>query len=118
LPGGGSLSRLLRRRRGDSAQHPWTDAEDELVRALSAADAVERTGRTPAAVARRRRILHVERSNAERDEEIIACWAARETLEPIGARYGLTRQRVSQVLVEHGAPRGKPGRRPKRGVIV
>jgi hypothetical protein len=34
LPGGDSLARLLRRCRGDSAGHPWTAAEDDLVRTL------------------------------------------------------------------------------------
>jgi hypothetical protein len=113
LPGGDSLARLLHRRRGRaySPRRPWTAAEDELVRTLPPAEVAGRTGRTTGAVARRRHDLHVKCSTGERDEQIVALRAAGQTLATIGGRFGLSRQRVSQILAEQGAPRGKPGRR-------
>jgi hypothetical protein len=59
LAGGDSLARLLRRRRGDSASHPWTEAEDELVRTLPPAEAAQRTGRAINAVYDRRSQLRL-----------------------------------------------------------
>ena len=35
---------------------------------------------------------------AERNEAILQAYEAKETLEAIGARFGLTRQRIHQVL--------------------
>jgi hypothetical protein len=62
LPGGDSLARLLNRRRARGpGRVPWTPAEDELVRTLPPAEAAERTGRTLAAVYRRRFALGVAR---------------------------------------------------------
>src|SRR5262249_21938669 len=56
LPGGSTLARLLdeHRRVGRRA---WTPGDDKLVRTLPPAEAPRRTGRTPAAVYRRRHAL-------------------------------------------------------------
>jgi hypothetical protein len=60
------MARLLRRRRGDSPTHRWTEGEDELIRTLPPAQVVERTGRAQTAVYARRQVLHAERGNSER----------------------------------------------------
>jgi hypothetical protein len=109
LPGGDSLVRLLGRSgRGDSAVQPWTAAEDDLVRTLPPAEVAQRTGRTLAAVYTRRRNLHVKRSNAERDGEIVAQRAAGRKLAAIAARFGLSCQRVAQIVAGQREGKGEP----------
>jgi hypothetical protein len=112
LPGGDSLAQLLRRERGDSAMHPWTEAEDELARTLPPAEVAQRMWRAVRAVYTRRRDLGVQRGKAGRDREIAARRDPGETLEAIGERFGLSRQRVAQIVA--GQREGKGERAPSR----
>jgi hypothetical protein len=66
LPGGDTLAKLLDRCRrpptaGRHRRRPWTPEEDRLLRALPPKDVARRTGRTLAAVYRRRRGLGIAR---------------------------------------------------------
>jgi hypothetical protein len=69
----------------------------------------QRTGRPLRAVYTRRRDLRVQRSHAERDGEIAALRAGGQTLEAIGERFGLSRQRVAQVVAGQREGKGEPG---------
>lgn len=54
---------------------------------------------------RRPRCVRDSEHRAERDAAIVAAYRAGETMPSLGARYGITRQRVEQVVRKAGVPR-------------
>jgi uncharacterized protein (DUF433 family) len=114
-----------RRKAEASGKEPPFDPE-ELVRAYEAGETAvalaARYGRCAAAVRTllkhagtnlRRGRPHGSFQISARDQAIITQYQSGETITALGARYGVSRMRIQQILARYGVDRRRPG--PRKG---